>query len=300
MTREFFRSNGDQESDYDKLIRTEAEKLSKDKFREKAQPEGAQLYQSSLEGFSFEWLHSEFRNIYQRAESDFSDKFGEEIEIAWDNDSDCVGAYNQTLNIVILNPMRMEAKIENTPTYSLDKNTARGWLLARILIHESVHAYSKTRCFGFEKFRGKEGKVKVQSGLETKTYGVTNFHAELVKEDSRDLNEGLVDFIAVDLFDRYVERLGFANSEEIKKFKDFFEQVCDPYILQKAFISESIFKAADDAGVGASFVYEAFIRQLISEGPLDKDLVKWMEKLFGKKLFQSAKKGKFFLGEEQM
>ncbi|PIR83349.1 hypothetical protein COU19_00870 [Candidatus Kaiserbacteria bacterium CG10_big_fil_rev_8_21_14_0_10_56_12] len=283
MRREFIQASGKPENKRDKAFRAQVEAAARKNAPESQAP-SAELYRPCLEAFPYEWLNGVFRYIHDRSRvpTEFRDLIQGTEGVQLKELETEMGSYAQMINVVKLDPTRMENKIPAAVELGLDAAFTRQLLLTRVLIHEAVHAYSKTLCSGVELFRKqKEGTFVVESGLEKRTFVKSGADGEVVLQSAggRALNEGLVDILADDIFREYLSMQGLTNSAETSKFLAFYEQRADPYREYRIDVAEIADSIAADRGVDMRTVIQAFIQQLSAEGPLSEELKAWIEEL---------------------
>lgn len=252
-----------------------------------------------LKDFPFDWLKETFKHLHRSSgiyAEEFEDLIDGEHGVQWSDNIPELGRYRQVHNMIDLNPKKIENKISRAKDYGLTADVARKLLLTRVLMHEATHVYSKNSCYGLEIIRkDRPGKLKLTSGFESTSFVRVGkgggFESE--ETDSKDLNEGMVDFLAEDIFDKYTEQEGSFSAADRKNFKEFFESF-NPYQLQRGVIFDTIYKIAEDADVPPVTAYKGLIQQLFAGGPLKGDLRRWMEKLYGEKVFKKMRDGSFF------
>lgn len=295
MPREFFKADGKPESRRDKAFRGKIEKAFRRQTQASEIPESAKQYLEIADDFPFAWLNQVFERVYGKTMAgNFADLIGGAENIKWDDAIQDVGSHQPLANVIRLNAVRLENKLLRADEFKVEKNFGRKMLLARVLIHEAVHVYSKIRGTGQELVRGvkKSGVLQVTSGLETQR--LTIHRGSVVGEpsiESRDLNEGLVDLVAEDIFTLYLQEEGIKGLPQVEQFQQFLAAVADPYKNQKFFILDIVDRVSADAGVDFGTAYQGMIHQLFSGGVIAGDVETWISEIVGHEAFENIKKG---------
>lgn len=293
MAREFFKENGELESTRDKNFRMKIEKMSREATEAHTIPEAAKFYAEYLQHFPFDWLNEFFRYYNsQTMAGEFKVLIGEPKDIEWDETLTSVGSHKPIQNRIQLNATRLENKINFANAFNLEKAFARKLLLARVLIHEAVHVYSKMRTSGVELFRGKRGKngtLTVTSGFEVQKHTIERGVIVRSEHDSSDLNEGMIDMIADGIFATYLEDEALYGLKKTERFNEFFAKTSDTYKTQRESILDLTQAIAEETGVGFEIAYKGLMHQLFAEGALSKELENWLSITIRETVFAKMK-----------
>ena len=230
MGRQFYKISGNPESKYDKKIRFQVEERFHERSIEKNPHPGFLDYEKAISEFDFSWVNGSIVSLYRKI--GMANEFKEDIKgtgnVLIDNQAQEVANHVPGANIIRLNPLRVESKIQKAVSYGLSKEEAEKLTMVRVLIHEMVHAYSQVKIFGMETLRlNKKGNIEAQTGLERSTYGAKkkNEQISLHSAEYKELNEGVVDSVAEDIFERYTESKGLADTEFLKGFNCFLTKI---------------------------------------------------------------------------
>lgn len=300
MTREFYRSRGGQETDHDKIIRQGVEDLGTKRSSEQEPPTEALPFLRFVQDFPYQWINAEFEEIQKRTDTKFEEVITGPTNIFWDNEVEELGSYNLSLNLITLNPAKIEQRVKEGVFFGIPEDIYRKFLVERIITHEAVHAYAKNVCYGTEIIRqdnpSPQTKYKTQTGIHSETYSYPagEDQLKLDKQEFKLLNEGITDWIADDLFDLLLESRGDSNNEVVNECKNLFTVQIAPYEEAKDLFCEFLYKISEDTGVDIYTAYTAFVRQYHAEGQLDKELQNWLSGLKGKRIFNKIKNGKYF------
>ena len=124
-------------------------------------------------------------------------------------------------------------------------------LILKLLIHESIHGVSKSRCIGFSdpKFSFQPQYSKRQSGYN-----------QFLKYSEFD--EGVTEKMATEVFEDYLENSNFTTEEERKTFRDFFARISGIVGYQKniELINLVIEKISENFNQSQKVVWEAIMR----------------------------------------
>ncbi len=296
MPREFYTATSSEETKKQAGFRKVVEKVSGEIYPDDLEGTDYEDYPQLLAEFSFEKLHAILKYLYVKSGLDPKTEFSGlgKDRVGYKVGMDAMANHNQMRNLIMIDPQRIEKYAQMGFAYGLDSNTIRKLLLFRSLIHEVVHSACMNRVYGFETLKSgnkKRNRVTAETGLKTSVYDGSHKKTgiKLVQEYFNAFNEGVVDFVTDELFERYLQTENGIVKEERERFLDFQFVEANSYKKQKDVFLEIMQYLAKDSGQETPTVYEAFIRQLLEKGTLNQELLNWMEEVLGKDTYIALK-----------